>query len=109
MVLTANITLTEHEQQVLHSMARQVGTSQDELVRTAVQRLIAEFEAPPPASQRLRMKGKRRQPSEAAKQQARERFESHFGALNLGYATGVDNEQIDADLAQAYLATHEEN
>ncbi|MCE7985223.1 MAG: hypothetical protein DYG89_28965 [Caldilinea sp. CFX5] len=109
MVLTANITLTEHEQQILHVMARQVGTSQDELVRTAVQRLIAEFEALPAASQRLRMKGKGQQQSDAAKQQARQRFESHFGALNLGYATGVDNEQIDADLAQAYLATHEEN
>jgi hypothetical protein len=95
MVLTANITLTDHEQQALHRMARQVGTTQDELVRTAVRRLIAEFEALPSASRRLPMKGKRRQPSEAAKQQARERFERHFGALNFGYATGVDNEQID--------------
>ena len=51
------------------------------------------------------MKRKRRQRSEAAKQQARERFERHFGVLDLGYATGADNEQIDADLAQAYLAT----
>jgi predicted transcriptional regulator len=46
--------------------------------------------------------------SEADKQVARQRFESHFGAVNLGYATGTDNEGIDADLARAYVDTHEE-
>ena len=39
---------------------------------------------------------------------ARERFERHFGEVDLGYATGVDNEQIDADLARAYAARHRE-
>jgi hypothetical protein len=34
--------------------------------------------------------------TEAEKQAARERFERHFGAVNLGHATGVDNEGIDA-------------
>jgi hypothetical protein len=109
MLLTANVALTEQEQQTLQAIAQQAGTTQEELLRKAVQRLIAEFQPPHAAYQPLRMKRKRRQRSEAAKQRARERFEHHFGALNLGYATGVDNEQIDADLAQAYLATHEEN
>ncbi len=45
---------------------------------------------------------------EAEKQAARERFERHFGAVNLGYATGIDNEAIDADLARAYADSHEE-
>lgn len=49
------------------------------------------------------------QRTEAEKQTARERFEQHFGEVDLGYATGVDNEQIDADLAREYTATHEEN
>lgn len=93
MVLTANIFLTEQEQQTLQVIAQQSGMTQEELLRIAVQRLIAEFESPHAAYQPLRMKRKRRQRSEAAKQQARERFERHFGALNLGYATGVDNEQ----------------
>ena len=35
-------------------------------------------------------------------EQARQRFKSHAGAVSLGYATGVDNEAIDADLAKAY-------
>lgn len=31
----------------------------------------------------------------------------HFGAVNLGVATGADNESIDADLARAYTTTEE--
>ena len=45
--------------------------------------------------------------AEAEKQAARERFEQHFGAVNLGHATGADNESIDADLARAYADNHE--
>lgn len=51
----------------------------------------------------------RAQRTEAEQQAARERFEHHFGEADLGYATGIDNEQIDADLAREYAATHEEN
>lgn len=52
--------------------------------------------------------GSGRPATEAEKQAARERFERHFGAVNLGQATGVDNEGIDADLARAYADSHEE-
>jgi hypothetical protein len=31
-----------------------------------------------------------------------------FGAASLGYATGLDNEQIDAGLAREYASTHED-
>lgn len=48
------------------------------------------------------------QTTDAEKQAARQRFERHFGEVDLGYATGVDNEQIDADLARAYAARHRE-
>ena len=37
-----------------------------------------------------------------------ERLQRHLGAENLGYATGADNESIDADLAREYGSTHEE-
>ncbi len=47
--------------------------------------------------------------TEEQKQAARERFERHFGAVNLGHATGADNESIDADLAKEYADTHEEH
>jgi hypothetical protein len=41
-------------------------------------------------------------------QAARARFERHFGEVDLGNATGADNEQIDADLAREYADAHEE-
>jgi len=37
---------------------------------------------------------------------ARERFEAHFGAVDLGRPTGSDNESIDADLAAEYASNH---
>ncbi|MBC6423075.1 MAG: hypothetical protein GDA43_07820 [Hormoscilla sp. SP5CHS1] len=44
--------------------------------------------------------------SEAEKQAARERFESHFGEIDLGYPTEADNESIDADIAREYADNH---
>lgn len=41
-------------------------------------------------------------PSPERQEQARKKFKSHAGAVSLGYATGVDNQEIDADLAKAY-------
>lgn len=43
----------------------------------------------------------------AEQQAAREHFARHFGEVNLGDATGADNEQIDADLAREYADPHE--
>jgi hypothetical protein len=40
-------------------------------------------------------------------EEARQRFRSHAGEIGLGYATGVDNESIDADLARAYASEYE--
>jgi hypothetical protein len=45
--------------------------------------------------------------TEAEKRAANERFERHFGSVDLGYPTGTDNEAIDADLAREYGDTHE--
>jgi hypothetical protein len=47
-------------------------------------------------------------PAEAEQQAARERFERHFGSLDLGRPTGADNESIDADLAREYANRHED-
>lgn len=46
--------------------------------------------------------------SVAQQEEARQRFRSHAGTLSFGYATGVDNESIDADLAKAYASEYEE-
>jgi hypothetical protein len=40
-------------------------------------------------------------------QEARERFERHFGTVSFGYPSDVTNEQIDADLAREYGRTHD--
>lgn len=40
-------------------------------------------------------------------EEVRQRFRSHAGAISLGYATGVDNAIIDADLARAYASEYE--
>jgi hypothetical protein len=37
-----------------------------------------------------------------------ERLRRHFGAVNLGAPSGVDNEQIESDLARTYGDEHEE-
>jgi len=44
---------------------------------------------------------------EAEKKEARIRFERHFGTLELGGSTDLDNESIDADLVREYASTHE--
>lgn len=40
--------------------------------------------------------------------EARARFERHFGSVDLGRATGADNESIDSDLAREYGADPEQ-
>ncbi|MHC5827308.1 MAG: hypothetical protein ACYT04_68390, partial [Nostoc sp.] len=45
--------------------------------------------------------------TEIEKEAARQRFRSHAGSINLGYATGVDNESIDADLVKTYSNSSE--
>ncbi len=41
-------------------------------------------------------------PSLERQEQARQKFKSHAGAISLGYATDIENQAIDADLAKAY-------
>ena len=105
MILTANVSLTEQEQQTLQAIAKQTGTTQAQLLQKAVQMLIAEFERP--YTQTGRRKPRYR--TETAKQRARQRFERHFGTLSVNHSGSIDNDQIDADLAQAYGANAEEN
>ncbi len=42
------------------------------------------------------------------KEAKRGKVRHHFGAVNLGYPTGADNEKIDEDLAKEYANIHEE-
>ncbi len=46
--------------------------------------------------------------SDVKREGARERFEHHYGSVDLGYATGAENESIDADLAGEYASRRDE-
>jgi hypothetical protein len=59
------------------------------------------------ASLERQFKGTGTLSTDAEKQAARERFERHFGEVNLGHPTGADNQSIDADLAREYSSAHE--
>ncbi len=48
----------------------------------------------------------KREMSEEEKQLAEERFARWIGSANSGNPRSADNEQIDADLAREYGATH---
>ena len=63
-----------------------------------------------PTTQWLAQHAPRSRPQLTAEEQqeAWERLLQHADAAHLGYATGADNEQIDADLAYEYGGTHEE-
>lgn len=47
--------------------------------------------------------------SERERAEAMARLMGHAGAVNLGYPTGADNENIDVDLVQEYGSRHEED
>lgn len=43
------------------------------------------------------------------RQEARERFRRHAGAVSLGRGTGADNESIDADLGREFCSDCQSN
>ncbi len=93
---TLSIELSSEAFGALRRAAEAAGTSPARLATTSLeQQFRAQADLPPS--------------TEAEKQAARERFERHFGEVDLGYATGVDNEGIDADLASAYADDAEED
>lgn len=90
--------LSDEAYVAVHRHAEIAGTSPAQWIASALERQYGAIRA-----------GQDRptQRSETERQAARERFEAHFGEMDLGSATGVDNEQIDADLSREYAATHE--
>lgn len=79
----------------LQQQAEVAGVSLAELVVTSIEQQYGSLR---------REKSK----TETEKEAARQRFRSHAGSINLGYATGADNESIDADVVRAYSDTSEE-
>src|SRR5687768_8641093 len=93
-----SVALSDHTWQLLQQQSAITGTAPQQIVETAVQEHIA----------RRRPARKRKEDmTEEEKVESRRRFERHFGAVDLGYPTGADNESIDADLAREYDNNHE--
>src|SRR3954452_16704544 len=92
--------LSDEVYAALRCQAEAVGTSPEHFAAASLERQLG-------LASGLRGVGPPR--TEAEKQAARERFERHFGALDLGSPTGADNESIDADLAKEYADAHEED
>lgn len=87
------IELSEAVYTSLERQARAVSQSPAEFAAEALERRLGE-------SGRTRCHETSTRAEEAKAAQVR--FERHFGAVDLGYATGVDNEAIDAELARTY-------
>ncbi len=51
--------------------------------------------------------GRRVRLSDEELRSAQERFRLYIGSGSLGHPTGIDNENIDADLAREYDGSHE--
>lgn len=95
---TLNLELSDEVYTTIRRYAEVVGTSPARWIASTLERQYGTIRTG---------HGTRAQYTETEQQAARERFEYHFGEVDLGYATGVDNEQIDADLVREYAATHE--
>ena len=87
------VQLSDAVYDALQRHARSSDQSPAEAAAAALEQRFGAPEDTPSDGQRM---------SEADKQAARQRFERHFGAVNLGYATGADHESIDADLGRTY-------
>ncbi len=92
-----NLELSDEVYAAIQRLAEGAGTSPAHLATHALERQFGGSN------------GQSRTPprTEAEKEAARQRFERHFGELDLGYPIDADNASIDADLAREYADTHE--
>ncbi len=89
------ITLPPDIDERLTSEARRQGTTPEQLALETLRKSFA-----PNGENKSQL-------TDVEKRAARERFAQHIGEVDLGYPTGTDNEQIDADLARQYGNSHE--
>lgn len=79
----------------IQRQAAGTGTSPDQWLAAALER---QYHALRPTSDTI---------SSPERQAARQRFEQHFGEVDVPAAVGADNEQIDQELTRAYADNHE--
>jgi hypothetical protein len=85
-----------------------------DFMAVSVQELYQQAVLPLPERERLELMAliikdlTRPRTTSGAQKQNGKKLSDLFGMASLGYPTGVDNEQIDADLAREYASTHED-
>ncbi len=89
---TLSVILSDEAYRAIQQQAESVGVSTEHVAATSLESTFRH---------RVEIR------TEAEKEAARQRFERHFGEVHSGYATGGDNELIDADLAREYADNHE--
>lgn len=95
------VALSDETFTIIQRQATEANISPSEVASVSLERY---FHGPYSTNRKARGHSKR---VKAESQLARERFERHFGAIDLGYATGISNEEIDADLGREYANLHE--
>jgi len=91
-----HVDLSDHTIDAIRRQANANGTTPSRLAADALEATFSKGDAPPTAHD-----------SQETAIAARERFERHFGAVDLGHATGANNRSIDEDLAREYAANPE--
>src|SRR5438552_1501822 len=92
------VELSDEVYNIIEHQAAEANISPAQVASASLERSFSEqgeHDKPPGAQRGGRRRGTRKK---AELQVARERFESHFGAVDLGYPTGAGNDEIDADL-----------
>ena len=92
---TLTVELSDDVYDAIERQAAEANTSPTQIVVTSLEQYFGHKQA-------------KQERSEVELQAARARFERHFGAVDLGYPTGVDNEGIDADLVREYSDAHKD-
>ena len=90
-----SLELSDEVYAALQQQAEVAGVSLAELVATSIEQQYGSLK-------------REKSQTETDKEAVRQRFRSHAGSINLGYATGANNESIDADLVRAYSDNSEE-
>ncbi len=91
-----HVDLSDHTFDAIRRQATADGTTPSRLAADALEATFSKGDVPRTADD-----------SQVTAITARERFERHFGAVDLGHATGANNASIDEDLAREYAGKPE--
>lgn len=99
------VELSDEVYDIIERQAREANISPAQVASTSLDRYFRVQQGADTEHKTIGARGQARK-NKAPLQAARERFEKHFGSVDVGYPTGLNNEQIDADLERDYANMH---